>query len=153
MSALETKVPPVVVVFITALLMMLARYGLPGWTFAAPYGRSVAAVVLALAVGVVLAGMFAFRRADTTLSPTEPERASVLVKDGIYRHTRNPMYLGMLLTLIAFALRLSHWLSLLLVGGYVLYMNRFQISVEERVLGQKFGAEYERYKSEVRRWL
>ncbi|HEV8366930.1 MAG TPA: isoprenylcysteine carboxylmethyltransferase family protein, partial [Pyrinomonadaceae bacterium] len=75
------------------------------------------------------------------------------VSTGVYRFTRNPMYLGLLLTLLGWAAFLSNPASLLFVPIFVLYINRFQIKPEEQVLSSLFGAEYMAYKSRVRRWL
>lgn len=151
--SVELRIPPVVVLLLTALAMYLARGAAPSFAFTAPFARPVAWAALALGVGCATAGAAAFQRAGTTLSPTNPGEASALVREGIYRHTRNPMYLGMLLVLTAWGLWLGHWLSLALVSAFVLYMNRFQIGVEERILEEKFGAAYVQYKAEVRRWL
>ena len=83
----------------------------------------------------------------------QPESASALVVSGIYRLTRNPMYLGFLLILLGWALFLSNGLAVLAVPAFVFYMNRFQIEPEERALAAIFGAEFVAYKSHVRRWL
>lgn len=150
---MELKIPPVVVVLLTGLIMSFARIVFPGLAFETSFAGPVALVALALGIGSGAAGFAAFQRARTTASPTNPDGASALVTDGIYRRTRNPMYLGMLLALTAWGFWLGHWLSLALAFVFVPYMNRFQIAVEERVLEQKFGPAYVRYKSEVRRWL
>src|SRR4051812_38668267 len=98
-AALELKVPPVAVVLLTAGLMGLSAWGVPTLTFPLP-GRFVIAGGLA-AAGVVVSGLgvVAFRRAKTTVNPMTPETASTLVIVGVYRWTRNPMYLGFLLVL------------------------------------------------------
>ena len=83
----------------------------------------------------------------------KPESASSLVVSGIYRFTRNPMYLGMLLVLSGWAIFLSNALSFLFLPAYVVYMNRFQIGPEERALAAKFPQPFADYRSEVRRWL
>ena len=75
------------------------------------------------------------------------------VSAGPYRFTRNPMYLGLLLTLLAWAVFLFNPVVLLFVPIFVLYINRFQIKPEEQVLSSLFGAEYMAYKGQVRRWL
>ena len=83
----------------------------------------------------------------------KPEGTSSLVTSGIYRFTRNPMYVGLLFVLIAWAVFLSTpWL---VIGPFVfvLYMNRFQIEPEERVLFRLFGTAFATYKGAVRRWL
>ncbi len=153
MSALELKVPPPIVALVLALLMWLtpAVAGLVPMSSAA---RMIWAVVLVcVGQGIGFAGVIAFRRAKTTVNPVNASLASSLVIRGVYRYTRNPMYLGFLLTLLAWALFLANPLAILWVVVYVLYITRFQIVPEERVLAPLFGAEYEDYKGRVRRWI
>jgi protein-S-isoprenylcysteine O-methyltransferase Ste14 len=153
MRALELKVPPPVVAIVLALLMWLtpAVAGLVPISYPA---RVLSAVVLVcVGQGIGIAGMIAFRRAKTTVNPVKASLASSLVIRGVYRYTRNPMYLGLLLTLLAWALFLASPLAGLWVVVYVLYITRFQIIPEERVLASLFGAEYEAYKDRVRRWI
>jgi protein-S-isoprenylcysteine O-methyltransferase Ste14 len=100
-----------------------------------------------------LAGIVSFRRARTTVNPMKPEAATSLVSSGIYRITRNPMYVGLLFVLVAWAAGLSSAWSMLEPLAFFLYIGRFQITPEERVLSQLFGAEYSAYKARVRRWL
>jgi len=76
-----------------------------------------------------------------------------LVTNGTFHFTRNPMYLSLLLYLLAWAVYLSNWLALLFVPVFVLYINQFQIKPEERALSSLFGLEYAAYKGRVRRWL
>jgi protein-S-isoprenylcysteine O-methyltransferase Ste14 len=117
-------------------------------------GRLAAALVLALAgAAVALAGVSEFGRARTTVNPLRPERASALVVSGIFRRTRNPMYLGLAIVLLGWAWYLAHPVAALGVPAFVAWMNRSQIPREERALEQLFGAEFVRYKSRVRRWL
>jgi protein-S-isoprenylcysteine O-methyltransferase Ste14 len=120
-----------------------------------PFGVRVG---VALALGVIglsisISGMVSFRRAKTTINPSKPSAASSLVTSGVYRYTRNPMYLGLSVTLMAWGVFLSNALALLAVPLFVLYINRFQINPEERVLSSLFVAEYAAYKEKVRRWL
>jgi len=120
-----------------------------------PFGVRVG---VALALGVIglsisISGIRSFRRAKTTINPSKPSAASSLVTSGVYRYTRNPMYLGLLVTLVGWAMFLSNPLALLAVPLFVLYINRLQINPEERVLSALFGAEYAAYKEKVRRWL
>jgi protein-S-isoprenylcysteine O-methyltransferase Ste14 len=76
-----------------------------------------------------------------------------MVTSGVYRHTRNPMYLGMLCLLGAWAAWLGNAAALLGLPAFVAYMNRFQIAPEERALAQRFGAAFDAYAARVRRWL
>jgi len=114
---------------------------------------SVCAVVTYAAVSVGLAGVVAFRRARTTVNPLQPERASALVTGGIYRHTRNPMYLAVATMLLAWGLWLGNALGPLGAVLFVAWMDRLQIPPEERALAALFGEEFERYRRKVRRWL
>ena len=116
--------------------------------------RLVTALVLgATGIVVALAGIASFRRARTTVNPLKPETSAALVSTGVYSMTRNPMYLGMLLGLIAWAVYLCSIWSLLGPMLFVLYITRFQIVPEERVLGELFGASFAGYKNRVRRWI
>jgi len=97
--------------------------------------------------------LIAFRQSHTTVDPVHPERASTLVVGGVYRFTRNPMYLGFALLLLAWVVYLSAWLGVLVIALFVAYMNRFQIKAEERALESQFGQAFREYKKSVRRWL
>jgi protein-S-isoprenylcysteine O-methyltransferase Ste14 len=106
-----------------------------------------------LGIAIALAGVAEFRRAQTTVDPTDPAKTSAVVKSGVYRHTRNPMYLGFLLVLAGWAAYLSSLVASVGPLLFVLYMNRFQIGPEERVLEARFGASFEAYLRSVRRWI
>lgn len=114
----------------------------------------------AWAAGFALAGLAAeagaivsFRRAQTTMNPLTPGKATRLVVTGIYRWTRNPMYVGLLLWLVAWALFLGHALAWGGMPLFILTMNRLQIAPEERAMTALFGAEYAAYCARVRRWV
>lgn len=91
--------------------------------------------------------------ARTTISPFDPSRTSALVTGGIFRITRNPLYLSLLLLLVAYALRLGSWVTWLGPALFVTYITRFQIIPEERILTVKFGSAYLAYKTRTRRWV
>jgi protein-S-isoprenylcysteine O-methyltransferase Ste14 len=113
----------------------------------------VAAVLIAIGVAVAIGGVVSFRRAKTTVNPLKPETSAALVSTGVYSFTRNPMYLGMVLALFAWAVYLSSIWSLVGPLLFGLYITRFQIVPEERVLDRLFGAPFAEYKKRVRRWL
>jgi protein-S-isoprenylcysteine O-methyltransferase Ste14 len=152
-NALETRIPPPLVGLIMGVLAWLAS-GLVSPTGIAAPTRGVAALVLVLA-GLALAGAGArtVTRAKTTLNPLKPEEAKTLVTTGIYRYTRNPMYLGMAAWLLAWAAWLGTAAGLLGPLLFVLYMNRFQIRPEERALARLFDGQFMEYQARVRRWL
>lgn len=153
MKALELKVPPPIV----ALLVAAAMWGISrmGASSEIPdvVRHAVAAAIALAGGGISLAGIVSFLRAKTTVNPTKPENTSSLVTAGIYRATRNPMYLGLLLVLVAWAAFLSSAWALLGPVAFVLFINRFQIAPEERVMAAMFGANYAEYAARVRRWL
>jgi len=152
-SFLELKVHPLLVVAVTACLMWAIAWLLPALNLALP-GRTPAAILAALTgVLIALAGVVEFRRARTTTNPLTPANATSLVAGGIYRMTRNPMYLGLALALLGWGSFLSNPLSLAVLFLFVAYMNRFQIALEEKALESLFGEEFAAYRSKVRRWL
>jgi protein-S-isoprenylcysteine O-methyltransferase Ste14 len=142
-----------VLVVIVAALMWFAAAATPAFGFYLP-ARPAFAVGLAL-IGAVtcLSGVVSFRQAKTTVNPMKPYSTSSLVVSGIYRYTRNPMYLGFLLVLLGWAAFLSNLAALAFVPAFVAYMNRFQIRPEERVLASLFPHDFPAYVAEVRRWV
>jgi len=149
---LETRIPPPIVMALVAGAMWVSRLAAPGLT-GVPALRVYAMGVLVLGIACALAGVFEFRRARTTVDPLHPEKASAVVDTGIYRITRNPMYLGMLLVLVAWAIWLANPVTLVGPVLFVPYMNRFQVRPEERALLRIFGEPYRAYLGRVRRWL
>lgn len=153
MNTLELRIPPPVVASGLALLMWLTS--LLFGPLPAPCGYRLGAALALVAIGqsISISGILLFRRAGTTVNPLKPDAASSLVTNGIYRFTRNPMYVGMLLTLLGWAVFLWSPPALFYLAVFVLYINRFQIEPEERVLSSRFGADYAAYQTRVRRWL
>lgn len=150
---LDLKIPPVIVGLVTAGLMWLVAWAMPGYGFDIPQRQLVAQVFAAAGFVVAAWGVVAFRRAGTTVNPMKPESSSSLVVTGIYAFTRNPMYLGALLILLAWAIDLTHPAAFLVLPLFVLYTNRFQIQPEERALASRFGSAFTAYASRVRRWI
>ena len=155
MDALELKIPPPVVALVLALSMWVvaALTTTLQVTYLLRLRVSVAVALALLGGAVSLAGTIAFRKARTTVNPMKPERASSLVIGGVYRFTRNPMYVGLLLVQIAWAAFLCAPWSLVGPLAFAVYITRYQINAEERVLMSLFGEAYARYKSRVRRWV
>lgn len=83
----------------------------------------------------------------------KPDESSDLVVSGIYKYTRNPMYLGLLIILCSWAVYLADFVSLLLLPVFVWYITTYQIIPEEQILENKFGMKYIQYKHNVRRWI
>ncbi len=153
MQALELKVPPVAVFLICAAGMWTLSRALPAAAIDLPYAW-LGAVALAVPGGAIaIAGIVAFRRQSTTVDPMKPEAASSIVFGGVYRFTRNPMYLGVATILAAWSVYLANAIALMMLPLFVAYLSRFQIKPEERALLAKFGPDYADYMATVRRWL
>jgi protein-S-isoprenylcysteine O-methyltransferase Ste14 len=150
----ELRIPPVVLVLLFGLGTWMLAQAFPREPLLAGYARNVASAALAVA-GLLAAwlGVREFRRARTTVNPLRPDEASAMVRSGVYRCTRNPMYLGMLLLLGAWSLWLGNVFGLALLPLFVLAMNVLQIVPEERALAQRFPEEFAEYRRRVRRWL
>jgi protein-S-isoprenylcysteine O-methyltransferase Ste14 len=131
--------------------MLGLAWVVPALTF--PIPSALAFPLAAVGVSLDAIALFHFLRSRTTINPLKPDAASALVTGGIYRLTRNPMYLGLAMLLAAWAIYLGNLAALATVPLFILYMNRFQIAPEERVLEARFGAQYTAYRARVRRWL
>lgn len=144
--------PPLLALAAGALIWAIARKtGLPALDFP---GRAALAVLVAGAGLLIdLVSVAAFIRAKTTVNPLAPDRSSALVIGGLYRFSRNPMYLGMLLILLGWTFWLGQPLALAVAALFVILIERLQILPEERALEEKFGDDYRAYKKRVRRWV
>ncbi len=130
----------------------VARYVLWGRVeFAAQ--MPLAASLLAAGLLIALAAMVSFITAKTTINPMRPARASSLITSGVYRYSRNPIYLADALILTALAVWLGSICNSLILFIFLWVIQRFQIRAEERALTTLFGERYAAYCSTVRRWL
>jgi protein-S-isoprenylcysteine O-methyltransferase Ste14 len=142
------RIPPPILTLVVALAMWPTGAG------DGPLGRMAAALAAFVFAGAFgLPALRAFRKAATTIDPVRVDRASALVTGGIYRVTRNPMYVSLTLLLAAWAFWLGGWWVWAGPVALVLWLDRFQIPPEERAMEARFGGEYLRYKARVRRWL
>lgn len=153
-TGLELKVPPAIVVSIAALFMSGTYAIVAPFPIVPTELRIVVPILFLAAAGLFgIGALTQFGRAKTTASPTKPDTASALVTTGIYSVTRNPMYTALVFILLAIASGLANGVAFLIIPAFMLYLGRFQIAVEERALGHLFGAEYQAYKEQTRRWL
>ncbi len=149
----SSPVPPPIWMLIFAAGQWLASRHWPLWTVVpAPYTR-LGWAVMAIAVIAAASAFAEFRRAHTTLNPHKPENTSALVTSGVYAWTRNPMYLGLWLLLVGWAVRLGALSAFIVALLFIPLIGYVQIRAEERVLARRFGQEYERYRRRVRRWF
>jgi protein-S-isoprenylcysteine O-methyltransferase Ste14 len=153
MLKLEHRIPPPLVGLALAAGMWATADLPPALPLADWLRQAIVALLVVAGLAFDLSGFVAFRRQRTTVNPLSPEKASALVTGGVYRITRNPMYVGMTLLLTAWAVQLSGLWPFAGPALFVLYMDRFQIVPEERVLHALFGEAYSAYAARVRRWL
>ena len=152
--SLKTKIPPPIVGLVFSVLIWAISKAIPTTPMLTEQQSLLAAVILLLAgFGFAISGMVSFRAASTTVNPLQPDQASALVTSGVYRITRNPMYIGLATVLIGWSTFLGAPLGLVGVVGFMAYIQHFQIIPEEQALVRLFGAEFEAYQASVRRWL
>lgn len=147
------KLPPVVQTLIAAALAWVMGRVAPLWYFEAQV--SVVGVGVSVAIALVFLGsaLLRFRSQGTTVDPMNPDKAQSLVVTGIYKVTRNPMYVGFACLLAAWCFYLGYLCAFLTLPAFVFVMTQFQIKAEERALQAKFGTNYTSYMRRVRRWL
>lgn len=147
----KMRILPPTYLLISIFLVVLAHLVVPVTiVFAAPWNLiGIAPLILGIVVNVNADNLF--RTAGTTVKPFN--ESSVLVRNGLYGITRNPMYLGFVLILLGPAVLLGSLTPFLVVILFAILMDRGFISFEERMLEEKFGKEWRDYKGEVRRWL
>jgi len=150
---LELKIPPAIITLIIATGMWwIDQYLVFSWASFEPMSW---VYLLFLGIGGLFGvlGLVEFYKSSTSIDPHDPHKASHLVSNGIYSISRNPMYVGLLLILVGYGFYLGNVLVFAMLPLFMGYMNRYQIIPEENVMKEKFSEEYQKYKSEVRRWL
>ena len=150
---LRLRIPPLAVVALAGGLGWTSARLAPALNLEFPGRIALAATFGLLGVACSVLGVASFRLARTTVNPMTPDASTALVVSGIYRVTRNPMYLGFLFLLLAEIIWLANPAALLAAPAFVLYLNRFQIGPEEIALQSRFGAEFNTYAAHVRRWI
>ena len=148
---LKNKIPPPIVTLVFAALIFFSTELTPNIVFS---GQSLISLFFMIAgLIVLLIAISAFIKFKTTINPLKPEQASSLVMTGIFKFSRNPMYLGMLLLILSLWIKTGAILGFILVPGFMAYMNYFQILPEERAMKALFSEKYDAYCQQVRRWL
>ena len=153
MYCLELKIPPAMLVLLFAVVMWFVSSMNPWAVIQIPGKEWVAGALWLIGFALIIVAAVEFISAKTTANPLTPGLATSIVTTGVYRLSRNPMYVGFLLMLVAWGVFLANVLSVLLLPLFVVYLNRFQIISEENALLAKFGDDYARYLRSVRRWV
>jgi protein-S-isoprenylcysteine O-methyltransferase Ste14 len=153
MHFLELKIPPLLLTAIAMTLIVVAGLWFPTANLPFPGHRALAVALFVLGLCTMFAGAIQFRLMQTTLDPRDPSKSTRIVTHGIYRFTRNPMYLGMAFMLAGVAAWPANLFGLAVTVLFCLYLTEMQIKPEERFLLQQFGDEFGEYMARVRRWL
>ena len=148
---MKTKIPPPILALVMIVLIYLSSFFIESTKF--NYQGSLSVLVLILGLACAIPSFKLFARYKTTISPLKPSDTTVLVTEGMYRYSRNPMYLGLLLLTIASTIWFGTWLGIIINILFIFLINFLQIIPEEEALLEIFGEEYEEYKKNVRRWI
>jgi len=150
---MNLKIPPALQTAIFAALMWIMKKATAITHFEFGQQKIVSWVIFGIGVSIGILAVYTFKKAKTTTNPLDPGKASKLVIVSIYKVSRNPMYLGMLFILIAFAIRLGNLFTFFVPILYVWYITTFQIKPEEKALTKLFKDNYIDYYRRVRRWV
>jgi len=150
---LELKIPPPVYALSMAVMMWLLNQYFPVLRFIDSPWNKLGLVLIVLAIILDSSSLYLFIKKHTTINPMHPNHTKDLVTTGLYRFTRNPMYVGLLVILFGYAIWLGSLTPFVLLPLFYGLITNMQIKAEERILEEKFGQEYLDYKNRVRRWL
>ena len=145
------KIPPPILVIILTSLVYFSSTKLE--LIYLPYRQIVSVIILIIGLIVIVSPVVDFIKSKTTVNPVKFKNVNRLVTTGIYRYSRNPMYLGMILIIISTTIYYLNFLSVFSPLIFYIWINKFQINREEIFLEDKFGSEYLEYKSKTRRWI
>ena len=148
---MNNKIPPPIITLICGLGIYFSRPLFPKYNYISI--DIIAASFLLLGIIILITAVLSFKRQSTTLSPLQPEKASYLVVSGIFKYSRNPMYLGMLLILISMTIKFNFVGGILIIFAFITFITKFQIIPEETALEKLFGKEFTRYKKKTKRWI
>ena len=148
---MKNTIPPPIVTLICAQLIYLSKPFFPELIF--NYSNQMSLFFLISGLIIILISFQIFKKEKTTINPIKIEKASSLVTNGIFKYSRNPMYLGMVLILISISIKFNFYGGLLLVGFFVYFITYFQILPEERAMLKLFGKDFINYKNKTRRWF
>ena len=145
------KIPPPILVLILITSNYFFRNQLE--IIYLPYKHSISILMFLVGTLILINPVFKFIKSKTTVNPVKFKKVNKLVTSGIYKYSRNPMYLGMILIIISTSIFYLNYYSVVTPFIFYFWINRFQIKREEIFLEKKFGKQYVSYKSKTRRWI
>ena len=146
-----SKIPPPVVVLILVISTYFSSKKID--LIHIPLQTFIAIFILSIGILILINPVLKFKKSKTTINPIKFKKVNKLVTSGIYKYSRNPMYLGLLMIVISSSIFYLNLYSILTPLFFYLWINRFQIKREEIFLKDKFGKEYLSYKNNTRRWI
>jgi len=152
MKKIITKLPILLVALFVSLMFSIDAGNMVD-SYHFQYQSHISLLLFFAGMLVLLVSGYSFKKANTTVNPMTPEKSTQLVTAGVYRYSRNPMYVVFLMWLVAAALFIGNPLSFLLLPVFIIMVNRLYIYPEEQALEKLFDDEFRGYKGEVRRWL
>ena len=150
---MKLRIPPVLQYFLCGALAITVSYLVPGLSYDNSILKILAYVIGLAGILLLLMAVAAFLKARTTVNPHKPETASKLVTTGLYRISRNPMYLAMAMLLVAGTILLGNWAAFMGPVVFIALVTHLQIMPEEEVLRKQFGEIYLSYCQQTRRWI
>ena len=148
---METKVPPPLVTLIFGMSIYFSREMFPAIEI--QYSLYLGIFLLLSGFFILVSAVRLFRKDETTVNPLSPEQATKLVTDGIFKYSRNPMYLGMATVLSSIAVFFNLLGGIILIALFCAYITKFQIIPEERAMRYIFSDDFDKYTKETRRWV
>ena len=148
---MSNKIPPPIVTLFFGLCIYLSRPYFPELSFSIL--NSLSTILFVLGITVFATAVSSFKRQNTTVNPISIEKASSLVVKGVFKYSRNPMYLGMLFVLLGLTFKFNLIGGLLFTSIFMIFISIFQIKPEEAAMEKLFGQEWKDYIKNVRRWL
>ena len=148
---MKTKIPPPIIALVMIAIIYLSSLIIEPITF--NYQTLIGILVVIIGLACAIPSFRLFAKYKTTISPFTPSETTALVTDGMYRYSRKPMYLGLVLLTIAATIFFGTWLGVVIVVAFIFLLNFLQILPEEEALLDIFGEEYVEYQKKVRRWI
>ena len=148
---MKTKIPPPIIALICIVINYLSTYLINPIKFLNI--EIIGGLILLLGVATAVLATLLFKKDKTTVNPINPEETTTLVTNGIFSITRNPMYLGLFLSISSTILFFGSWFGIIILMFFVWYINKFQIIPEEEAMEKLFGNKYSEYRQKVRRWI
>ena len=148
---MNNKIPPPIVTLTSGLAIYFSRNLLPNY-----HGIILDVFsVLLLICGIIIirTAVLSFNKHQTTINPLNLTKTSTLVNTGIFKYTRNPMYLGMVFILLSIALKFNIYGGLIVILLFFFFITKFQIIPEEKAMEKPFGKKFKNYKKTTKRWL